>query len=246
MVTAMTQGIGAMIARGLVGLGVRTFVTSRKPQAVEAIIQELRPSGSCMGAAFDLVNAGDREDFARWIEARSNCIDFLVNNAGATWGAPFESYSEAGWDRVLDLNVRSVFFLTQSLLPMLKRAAVASGRASVINIGSIDGLVPPEMDNFAYPISKAALHHLTRVLAKRFAPDGITCNAIAPGPFESKMTAHLLSDAGTRETIERKVPLGRIGSPADIVGLVAFLASPASAYITGATIPLDGGYANLH
>jgi NAD(P)-dependent dehydrogenase (short-subunit alcohol dehydrogenase family) len=162
-----------------------------------------------------------------------------VNNAGANWGEPYEQFPESGWDKVMTLNVKSIFFLTRELTPALRKAASPDSPSRVINIGSIDGLKVPGLETYAYSASKAAVHHMTRVLAGKLAPDDITVNAIAPGPFESKMMAATLAAAG--DAIARTNPRKRIGVPDDMAGVAVFLASKASAYITGAVIPVDGG-----
>ncbi len=172
---------------------------------------------------------------------RVDTLSILVNNAGATWGAPLEEFPESGWDRVIHTNVEGIFHLTTALLPALRGAATETNPARVINIGSVDGLRPPVMENYSYSASKAAVHMLTRHLAKRLAPEHITVNAIAPGPFESKMTAFMLDSQDAKEMVEQMVPLGRIGRPDDVVGLTVFLASRAGSYLTGTVIPLDGG-----
>jgi NAD(P)-dependent dehydrogenase (short-subunit alcohol dehydrogenase family) len=165
----------------------------------------------------------------------------LVNNAGATWGAPLEAYPESAFDKLWAVNVKAVFRLTAALLPALRAAADADDPARVITIGSIDGIRVPVMETYAYSATKAAVHMLTRQLARQLAPEQITVNAIAPGPFESKMMAFALDDPSTRAAIERQVPLGRIGRPADMAGAALFLASRAGAYLTGTVIPVDGG-----
>ena len=164
-----------------------------------------------------------------------------MNNAGAGWGASLEEFPQVGWDKVLHTNVEGVFHLTIALLPELRAAARATIPARVINVGSIDGLRTPALENYSYSASKAAVHMLTRHLAKRLASEHITVNAIAPGPFESKMTAFMFETPESREMIEQMVPLGRIGEPEDVAGLTLFLASRAGAYLTGTVIPLDGG-----
>jgi NAD(P)-dependent dehydrogenase (short-subunit alcohol dehydrogenase family) len=164
----------------------------------------------------------------------------LVNNAGANWGAPLADYPDAGWDKVMALNVKAVFDLTRALLPQLRAAARPGDPARVINVGSIDGIQVPALETYAYSASKAAVHHLTRVLAKKLAP-GVTVNAIAPGPFESKMMAATLDRFG--EMIKAGCPMGRIGEPDDMAGAAIYLASKAGAYVTGAVLPVDGGIA---
>ena len=172
---------------------------------------------------------------------RFSRLHILVNNAGATWGARLEEFPASGWDRALHTSVQGVFHLTVALLPALRAAAGPEDPARVINIGSIDGLRVPEFENYSYSASKAAVHMLTRHLAKRLAAEHITVNAIAPGPFQSKMTAFMLDQPESRSQVEQLVPLRRIGQPDDVVGLTLMLASRAGSYLTGTIIPLDGG-----
>ena len=246
VVTGGTRGIGEMIATGFVQAGVKVYITSRKADACEAMQAKLSAFGECISHPSDLSTHEGVTAFAEWLGGREDKIDILVNNAGAAWGEPIEKFSEQGWDRVMDLNVKSLFFMTQKLLPQLRAAAAVSGRGRVINIGSIEGLtMPMAPGNFAYPASKAAVHHLTRSLARELASDKITVNAISPGPFESKMTAYALDTEEGRKMFVDAIPLGRIGTPEDMTGLATFLASAASDYVTGVSIPLDGGYVNL-
>lgn len=246
IVTGGTRGIGEMIATGFVRAGVKTYVTSRKQEACEAIQQKLSVHGECIAHPSDLSTPEGVTEFAAWFAERESKLDILVNNAGATWAEPIESFSEKAWDRVMDLNVKSLFFLTQSLLEPLRSAASSTGRGRIINIGSMEGeCVPMVPGSIAYPASKAAVHHLTRVLAKELIKDHITVNSIAPGPFESKMMAFALGTDEGKAAVASMVPMGRIGKPEDMIGLSTFLASAASDYISGATIPLDGGYSNL-
>jgi NAD(P)-dependent dehydrogenase (short-subunit alcohol dehydrogenase family) len=179
------------------------------------------------------------EALAAAVAARESRLDILVNNAGANWGAPLAEYPDAAWDKVLALNLKAVFHLTRACLPLLRAAATAANPARVINIGSIDGLHVPLLETYAYSSSKAAVHHLTRVLAMRFAPDHVTVNAVAPGPFESKMMHETLERF--RDAIVSSCPLGRIGEPEDMAGVAIYLASRAGAYLTGVVIPVDGG-----
>jgi len=241
LVTGGSRGIGMMIARGLVQAGARVIVSSRKSPDVEAAAQELSASGDCHAIAADISTKDGAQELADATRERFPSLDILVNNAGAVWGAPLEEFPAAGWQKILNTNVEGVFHLTVALLGELRDAASAEDPARVINIGSIDGLRTPSVENYSYSASKAAVHMLTRHLAKRLAAEHITVNAIAPGPFESKMMAWALEDPELRSRIESEVPLGRIGRPDDVAGLTLFLASRAGAYMTGTVIPLDGG-----
>jgi NAD(P)-dependent dehydrogenase (short-subunit alcohol dehydrogenase family) len=241
LVTGGSRGIGLMIARGLVQAGARVIVSSRKADDVEAAAGELAELGDCIAIPGDISNPEGARELARATEAHFPELNILVNNAGAVWGASLEDFPPAGWEKVLHTNVEGVFHLTVALLGPLRATAGAADPARVINIGSIDGLRTPSVENYSYSASKAAVHMLTRHLAKRLASEHITVNAIAPGPFESKMMAWALDDPDSRAVIEQSVPLGRIGSPDDVAGLTLFLASRAGAYLTGTVIPLDGG-----
>jgi NAD(P)-dependent dehydrogenase (short-subunit alcohol dehydrogenase family) len=241
LVTGGSRGIGQMIARGLVQAGARVIVSSRKVEDVEASAKELAELGDCIAIPADISTAEGAGELAAATQARFEQLDILVNNAGAVWGAPLEEFPAVGWEKVLHTNVEGIFHLTVALLPALRASATADDPARVINIGSIDGIRAPSVENYSYSASKAAVHQLTRHLAKRLAPENITVNAIAPGPFESKMMAWALEDPGRREAVEQQVPLGRIGRPDDVAGLTLFLASRAGAYLTGTVIPLDGG-----
>ncbi|MCH8174764.1 MAG: SDR family oxidoreductase [Proteobacteria bacterium] len=239
IVTGGSRGIGKMIAQGFVENGVKTYITARKAEACEATAAELSTGGVCIALPADISTTSGRNQFVEAIKQRESKIDILVNNAGAAWGASFEDYPDEGYDKVMNINVRAVFMLTRDLLPLLTKDASTENPSRVINIGSIDGLRVSSMDNFAYGASKAAVHFLTRNLAVRLARKGLTINAIAPGPFESKMMAHTL--AQFQDRIEKENPMGRIGSPRDMAGLALFLASPAATYMTGQVIALDGG-----
>jgi NAD(P)-dependent dehydrogenase (short-subunit alcohol dehydrogenase family) len=241
LVTGGSRGIGLMIARGLVQAGARVIVSSRKAEDVEGAARLLSESGDCEAIPGDVSRPEGAAALAAATRARFPALDILVNNAGTTWGAPLEDFPASGWDKVAHTNVEGVFHLTVALLPALRAAAGADEPARVINIGSIDGLRTPAVENYSYSASKAAVHMLTRHLAKRLASEHITVNAIAPGPFESKMMAFLLDDVESREIVEQSVPLGRIGRPDDIAGLTLFLCSRAGSYVTGNVIPLDGG-----
>lgn len=241
VITGGSRGIGLMLARGLLAAGGKVVISSRKAEAVDAAVEELAPLGPVRGVAADVGTPEGVAAIVEEVQQAHGRVDVLINNAGATWGAPIDEFPAAGWEKILSTNVQGVFALTQALLPQLRAAASAGDPARVINIGSVDGLRAPMMENYSYSASKAAVHMLTRYLAKRLAAEQITVNAIAPGPFESKMTAFMLSDDAMREAVASTVPLGRIGEPDDIVGLTLLLSSRAGAYLTGAVIPLDGG-----
>jgi NAD(P)-dependent dehydrogenase (short-subunit alcohol dehydrogenase family) len=241
LVTGGSRGIGRMIAQGLLEAGVRVAIASRKAEELERTQSELASAGECLAIPADLSSPDGAGALAASVRDRYERLDILVNNAGATWGAPLEEFPASGWDRVIHTNVEGIFHLTVALLPALRASASESDPARVINIGSIDGLRVPMMDNYSYSASKAAVHMLTRHLARRLAGEHITVNAIAPGLFESKMTAFLLGTPETRRAIEQTVPLGRIGRHDDVAGLTLFLSSRAGSYLTGTVIPLDGG-----
>lgn len=239
VVTGGSRGIGRMIAEGFVENGVKTYITARKAEACERTAQELSERGECIAIPADLSSKEGRDDFVENIKAQEEKLHILVNNAGAAWGAPFEEYPDEGYDKVMDINVKAIFTLTRDLLPLLTKNASSQDPSRIINIGSIDGLRVSSTDNFAYGASKAAVHFLTKNLAVRLAPKGLTVNAIAPGPFESKMMEFMLNNY--LDKIEAENPLGRIGNPQDMAGLALFLASPATTYMTGQVIALDGG-----
>jgi NAD(P)-dependent dehydrogenase (short-subunit alcohol dehydrogenase family) len=181
------------------------------------------------------------EALAAQVAAHFPVLDILVNNAGATWGMPLDDFDEHAWDKVMDTNLKGVFFLTQKLLPNLRAAGTLDDPARVINIGSIDGLHVNPMDTYSYAASKAGVHHLTRALARKLGPEHITVNAVAPGPFESKMMAATLRAFG--DNIAASAPMRRIGRPDDMAGVAVFLASRAGSFVNGAVIPVDGGIA---
>ncbi|WP_042413764.1 SDR family oxidoreductase [Streptacidiphilus anmyonensis] len=239
LVTGGTRGIGLMIARGLVQAGAKVYVSSRKPEACEAAAAELKQHGEAVPLPADLSEESEIARLAEELASREESLDILVNNAGATWGATLDDFPVSGWDKVMDLNLRSPFLLTQALLPLLRAAGTPDSPARIINVGSIDGLHVSPLPTYSYAASKAGLHHLTRVLAKELGPQHITVNAIAPGPFESKMMAATLAAVG--DQIAASAPLRRIGRPDDMAGVAVYLSSRAGSYVTGAVIPVDGG-----
>ncbi len=238
LVTGGTRGIGKMIAEGFVEAGAVVYVSSRKADACADVAAELSAKGRCVGLPANLATEAGCRALADEMASRLDHLDILVNNAGAAWGAPLAEFDEAAFEKVLALNVKGVFHLTKFLVPLLEAAGTADEPARVINIGSVEGFSVPVLENYSYSASKAAVHHLTRHLAKRLAPT-ITVNAVAPGPFESKMMAATLETFG--EQIAANAPLKRIGRPDDMAGVTIYLSSRAGAYVTGAIIPVDGG-----
>jgi NAD(P)-dependent dehydrogenase (short-subunit alcohol dehydrogenase family) len=245
LVTGGSRGIGRMIAEGYVAAGATVHIASRDAKrcaATASELSELAGQGSASAIVADLSTEAGCRALADAMAERVQRLDILVNNSGNTWGAPLEEFDEAAWERVLALNVKGVFHTTKFLLPLLEAAATDEDPARVINIGSIDGIHVPVLETYSYSASKAAVHQLTRHLARRLAPR-ITVNAIAPGPFESKMMAATLEAFGDR--IAASAPMRRIGRPDDMAGAALYLASRAGAYLTGAVIPVDGGIATI-
>jgi NAD(P)-dependent dehydrogenase (short-subunit alcohol dehydrogenase family) len=239
VVTGGGRGIGLMATTGLLLAGARVYIASRDVAACQVAAQGLKPFGDIVPLAHDLATTEGCRALADDIAAKESALHVLVNNSGAAWGASFPEYPENGWDKTMDLNVKAPFFLVQALLPLLQSGARSGDPSRVINIGSVDGLRVPRSNNFAYSASKAALHHLTKVLAVELGPRNLTVNAIAPGPFRSKMMAATLADSQDR--LETASPLGRIGEDDDIAGAVVYLSSRAGAFVTGAVLPVDGG-----
>jgi NAD(P)-dependent dehydrogenase (short-subunit alcohol dehydrogenase family) len=241
LVTGGSRGIGEMIVRGLVAAGCTTYLSSRSADACSALAEEL--GEACIALPADLATPEGCDRLAASLREREAALHLLVNNAGATWGAPLGTYPADGFDKVMATNVRGPFLLTQALLPALEAAATHQDPARVVMIGSIDGLAVPSFESYAYSASKAAIHMMTRHLGRAVAGRDITVNAIAPGLFPSKMTRFLFDDH--EEEVVARIPRRRAGDAADIVGTVLYLASRAGAYTTGAVLPVDGGYATL-
>jgi NAD(P)-dependent dehydrogenase (short-subunit alcohol dehydrogenase family) len=238
VVTGGSRGIGAMITRGLIDAGARVIISARKADQVALAEKEFSAIGWCKGFVADLSTVDGCKALAAFVATQYDGLNILVNNAGATWGAPLASFTEDQWNKVVDTNIKGPFFLSQALVPMLEKAGTADDPARIINVGSIDGLHLNKLEHYPYSASKAGIHHLTRAMAYRLAPK-ITVNAIAPGPFESRMMAATLAAAG--EAIAAAAPMKRIGRPDDMAGVAVYLASRAGAYVTGAVIPVDGG-----
>jgi NAD(P)-dependent dehydrogenase (short-subunit alcohol dehydrogenase family) len=236
LVTGGSRGIGRMIATGFVENGAKVYVSSRKESELQATADEI----GAIALPADLSSEAGANALAAQIAEREPALHVLVNNAGATWGAPLAEYPDAAFDKVFSTNIKAPFHLTRALLPQLEKAVAPGDPARVIMVGSIEGIMVPEWENYAYPASKAAIHMLTRQLASNLRPH-ITVNAIAPGLFASRMTAFVFDDEPVADAIAERIPLGRAGEPEDMAGIAIFLASRAGAYLTGAVIPVDGG-----
>ncbi len=248
LVTGGSRGIGEMIAAGFLASGAKVYISSRKADACEATAKRLMEEygGECVPLPADLSKLDSIVALAAALAERESRLDILVNNAGATWGAPLDDFPEAGWDKVMDTNVKGVFFLTQKLLGLLRKSASHDDPARVINVGSIDGIKTPVFDNFSYGPSKAAVHHLTRVMAAHLVKENILVNGIAPGPFPTWMLSAGVGFGGKVEgqdweSVGRENPRGRVGTLEDIAGIAIFLSSRASAFTVGDTITCDGG-----
>ena len=244
LVTGGATGIGRMAATGLAGAGARVMICSRKLEMCEKTAEEINAMGLPGSVEAFRGDVGSDEGIDAIVDdvrARTDNLHILMNNAGATWGTPYPDYPYKSWEKVMGLNAQGLFHMTQRLTPMLAASATDDDPARVINVGSVMGQAPMGLGTYAYSASKAAVHHLTRILATELAGQRITVNAIAPGPFPSNMTAFATGKAETRAKIDAANPLGRVGRPDDIAGLLVFLAALSGAYITGAVIPTDGG-----
>ncbi|ORE04052.1 NAD(P)-binding protein [Rhizopus microsporus var. microsporus] len=241
LVTGGSRGIGEMIATGFVQGGAKVYISSRSAKACDEVAAKLNAlgPGKCIALPADLQSIEDIKRLVEELSKREDHLDVLVNNAGATWGAPLDEYPDAAFQKVMNLNVTRIFTLTQACLPLLRAKASAENPSRVINIGSINGISAPGMETYAYSSSKAAVHHLSRHLAGRLGREHILVNAIAPGSFPSKMMAATLKNFG--DAIVAGVPVGRVGSPEDIAGTCIYLASRAGQYTAGAVITVDGG-----
>ena len=248
LVTGGSRGIGEMIAAGFLANGAKVYISSRKADVCDATAKRLAEEygGTCVSLPANLAELGGIDALVTELKGREKHLHILVNNAGVSWGAPLDEFPENGWDKVMDTNVKGVFFLTQRLLPLLEAAATADDPARVINIGSVDGIKTPVFDNFSYGPSKAAVHALTRQLAAHLTKRNIIVNAIAPGPFPTWMLSTGVGTGGDVEgtdwsLVGRGNPRGRVGTPEDIAGLAIFLSSRAGAYTVGEVITCDGG-----
>ena len=246
LVTGGSRGIGEMIAAGFLASGAKVYISSRKAEVCDATAERLTNEygGECISLPSDLSNLEGIESLVAELNNKEGHLDILINNAGAAWGAPLDEYPENGWDKVMDINVKGVFFLTQKLLPLL-REGVKNDPSRVVNIGSVDGLTAGAFENYAYGPSKAALHHLTRILAATLIKEKIIVNAIAPGPFPTWMLSTAVGFGGATDVdwdqVAQRNPRRRVGTLEDIAGVAIFLSSRAGAYTVGEIITCDGG-----
>jgi NAD(P)-dependent dehydrogenase (short-subunit alcohol dehydrogenase family) len=238
LITGGTRGIGYMIAEGFLKAGAEVIISSRKADACAEAEASLKEFGPVTAISADLSKVEECRRLISEVGERWPALDVLVNNAGASWGAPLADFPESGWDRVMDINAKGPFFLTQAAVPLLRAASKEGDPARVINVGSVDGIVTPIFESYSYSASKAAINHLTRHLAKVLAPE-ILVNGIAPGPFATKMMEHPLETWG--DEIRNLTTVGRLGAAEDIAGAAIFLASRASNYVVGGMLTVDGG-----
>lgn len=244
LVTGGATGIGRMAAEGLVRAGARVLLASRKPGACEAVAAELNAldaPGSAEGFVGDVGTADGIKALVAEVAQRTDTLNILMNNAGITWGAPLGQFPHEAWEKVMSVNVAGVFELTQALLPMLTKTASDDDPARVVNVGSVMGEIPIGDGAYSYSASKAAVLHMTKILAKELSGQRVTVNALAPGPFVSRMTAFVTAEEEKRDKVGANVPLGRVGEPEDIAGCMGFLCGRGGAYVTGAVIPVSGG-----
>ena len=237
LITGGSRGIGRMIAEGFLAQGARVYISARKAEACDETAKELSAFGHCVSLPADVSTLEGAKGLVDAYGKHEKTLDILVNNAGAAWGAPYDEFPESGWDKVVDLNLKTPFFLTQALTPML-RAAATDHPAKVINIASIDGVSVNPQETYSYAASKAGLIHLTRRMALRLAKDNIVVSAIAPGAFASNMNKDARDHA---DEAKQRIPAGRIGTPEDMAGAAIFLASRAGDYVMGSTLIVDGG-----
>lgn len=244
LVTGGATGIGRMAAESLVRAGARVLIASRKGEACETVAAELNAldaPGSAEGFSGDVGTEDGVVAMVDEVKNRTDTLDILMNNAGISWGSPLGQFPHHAWEKVNSVNVAGLFELTQRLLPMLMKSGTPDDPARVVNVGSVMGEVPMGDGAYSYSASKAAVLHLTKILAKELSPYHVTVNALAPGPFVSRMTAFATADEGTREKVGKTVPLGRVGRDEDIAGCMLFLCGRGGSYVTGAVIPVSGG-----
>ena len=241
LVTGGATGLGRICAEALLGAGARVLIASRKADQCVEVAKELSAIGPCEGFGGNVNSEEGVADLVKNVKFRTDTLNILVNNAGTTWGAEFDKFDWAAWERVLSVNVIGLFTLTRDLMSVLVASGSAEAPSRVVNIGSVAGTLPIGGNAYSYAGSKAAVHHLTRVLSNEFVARNVNVNAIAPGPFETRMTAFALASEEARRHAVAAIPMGRLGTPADLAGTLLFLCGRGGAYTTGAIIPLDGG-----
>ncbi len=237
LITGGSRGIGRMIAAGFLAQGARVYISARKAEACDQAAKELSAIGPCFSLPADVSSLAGVQDLVAAFSKRETQLDILVNNAGAAWGADFDEFPESGWDKVVDLNMKTPFFLTQALKPLLAKAGEKQP-AKVINIASIDGIAVNPMETYSYAASKAGLIHLTKRMATHLIQHNIVTTAIAPGAFASEMNRAARDQA---EAVAARIPAKRIGADEDMAGAAIFLASRAGDYVVGNTLIVDGG-----
>lgn len=245
LVTGGGRGIGAMMAGALVEGGARVYIAGRNAQTLEDAAAKFSTQGSCTPIVADVSTEDGIDKVVTEYTGHEQSLHALINNAGTAWGAPIEEYASERFEKVLKVNLVAPFELAVRLLPVLRASASPDKPARIINVGSTDGTLPPRYETYAYSASKAGLHMLTRHLAHRFRSEHILANTIAPGLFETKMTAFRFRTEESAAEAAAEIPIGRSGSPDDAAGAALFLCSRASTYVTGAILPVDGGYASL-
>ena len=245
LVTGGTRGIGLMIAEGLVRCGAKVYISSRKADACQAAEAQLREHGDCIAIPCDISTVDGCQALAGEIGSRESELHILVNNAGLTWSADIDEFPEKAWDRVVDLDAKAPFFLTQALLPMLRAAASPDARASIVNISSVNAIRPSGLRNYSYVAAKAGLQGMSVQMARDLNVDNINVNVIAPGPFKSKMTAPLYANEEIEAQVMESFTMGRWGAMEDAAGLTIFLSSKAGSFLTGVVIPCDGGASTI-
>lgn len=238
LITGGSRGIGRMIAEGYLSQGARVYISARKAEACDRTAAELSELGTCISLPADVSTPEGISDLVARYRQHESSLDILVNNAGAAWGAPFDEFPESGWDKVVDLNVKSLFFLTQAMKPELMAASSDDHLSKVINVSSVDGMTINLHETYSYHASKAAVIHLTKRMALRLIDDGIVVNGIAPGAFASEMNREARDEP---DEVAGGIPAGRIGTAEDMAALAIYLASRAGDYVVGTTVPLEGG-----
>lgn len=241
LVTGGATGIGRMATEALLRAGAHVLIASRKKHVCETAAAELSDYGRCTGFAGDISTDEGVRSLSREVREHTDRLDILVNSAAATWGMPFEEFNRAAWDRVLSTNLTGTFMLVRDLMPMLLASATSEQPSRIVNIGSAAGTVALADDAYSYVVSKAGVHHLTRVLANEFAERNVTVNCIAPGPFKTRLTQFVLDDAERERRAAAAVPRGRLGKAEDVAAAILYLCGPGASFVTGAILPVDGG-----